>query len=135
MSRIGKKTIDIPVIPPDSKLAVTLVAEDEFGFVERISIYNLKRENNKIGETYQIGCRFAIINPYIRLAMDGKPMIRVDDPKSIIFYDKTANDICRFCGKENSKYKCSKCQIAKYCCKEFQLDDWKIFKHVLICNS
>ena len=131
---IKLKAIELPIVPPESALAVRIMAEDEFGFAERISIYNLRRDkSNRIEESYKLGRIFSIVNPYIRMARDGKPMIRVDDPKSVIFFDDIQRDICRFCLKGNSKYNCSKCKIAQYCCKECQIDDWKVFKHKLVC--
>ena len=129
------KTIDIPIIPPALTLALRLVAEDEFGFAERIAIYNLSRDNIKhLEESYKIGVQFCIISPYIRQALDNRPMLRVDDPKSIIFVDEIKQDICRFCGKDDSKFSCSKCKVAKYCSKECQIDDWKILNHKIICD-
>ena len=114
-------------------LAIDLVAQDENGMVERVAIYNLDREDKKIIRIYNIGSKFSIINPYIRMAADFKPMIRIDDPKTIILSDDNKVDPCRLCLKENSKFKCSKCHKANYCSKECQIDDWKIFQHKSIC--
>jgi hypothetical protein len=47
-------------------------------------------------------------------------MIRVDDPDSILFIEEIKKDICRFCGQSDSRFKCSKCDKAKYCSKECQ---------------
>jgi hypothetical protein len=47
-------------------------------------------------------------------------MIRVDDPDSILFIEESKKDICRFCGQSDSRFKCSKCDKAKYCSKECQ---------------
>jgi MinD superfamily P-loop ATPase len=60
-------------------------------------------------------------------------MIRVDDPDSILFIEESKKDICRFCGQSDSRFKCSKCDKAKYCSKECQTSDWKLLKHKLIC--
>ena len=96
-------------------------------------IYNLKDEKEQIENTYQIGTEFSVINPYVRMAADMQPGIRVDDPRSIFLSGRIKKEMCRFCMKEDSKFKCSKCSKAKYCSKECQIDDWKILQHKLIC--
>jgi hypothetical protein len=126
------RNIDITVVGLSSTF---LIVEDENGFAERLFIYNLKDSKKDIEKTYQIGSCFSIINPYVRMAADMKPAIRVDDPKSIVFIQKEIQDVCRFCLKEDHNMKkCSRCGKAKYCSKECQIDDWKILQHKLICN-
>jgi hypothetical protein len=125
--------IDVPVYRPPP-LSTLFLAQDEHGMVERVAMYNLGLSENSILETYKIGRNFSIINPYIRMATDMKPMIRIDDPRTIILSDEQmTNNPCCLCLKKNSKYSCSKCHKAKYCSKECQIDDWKIFQHKNLC--
>jgi hypothetical protein len=126
--------IDIPVYQPPP-LSTLFLAQDEHGMVERVAVYNLDLSENSILETYKIGCKFSIINPYIRMATDMKPMIRIDDPRTIILSDKQMTNPCCLCLKEDSKFSCSKCHRAKYCSKECQIDDWKIFQHKNLCSN
>ena len=73
-------------------------------------------------------------NPFF-FYFKGKPSIRIDDPKSIIFIGEKLKDVCRFCGKEDSTYECPKCHEAKYCSKECQIYDWNVLKHKMICTK
>ena len=47
--------------------------------------------------------------------------------------DEKYDDVCRFCGKQDSKFECSKCKSAKYCSEECQKLDWNVYKHKLVC--
>jgi tetratricopeptide (TPR) repeat protein len=87
--------IDVPVYQPPP-LSTLFLAQDEHGMVERVAMYNLGLSENSILETYKIGRKFSIINPYIRMANDMKPMIRIDDPRTIILSDEqmTKLNIC-----------------------------------------
>ncbi len=120
--------IDVPLYQPPP-LSTRLLAQDEHGMVERVAIYNLDLSENSILETYKIGCKFSIINPYIRMAADMKPMIRIDDPRTIILSDEQKKSPCCLCLKENSKSNSSKYHRAKYYSKECRIVDWKIFHH------
>ncbi|XP_065639984.1 uncharacterized protein LOC136072655 [Hydra vulgaris] len=124
--------IDIPIV--GLLISVYFVVEDKNKIVSRLCICNLGENYQSIKKLFPVGCTFSIINPYIRLAIDGEPMIRVDDPNSVIMSEKCKIDMCLYCGKEESKYTCSKCKIAKYCSKECQCNDWKILKHKSACN-
>lgn len=116
-----------------SGFSVDFVIEDKFKFVERMAIYNLGDDYESIFKKFAIGSKFLIINPYIRMANDGKPMIRISDPSSIKSVDLKVEKMCRFCGNGNSKFNCSKCLKALYCSKECQTNDWKLLNHKLIC--
>jgi hypothetical protein len=126
--------IDVPLYQPPP-LSTRLLAQDEHGMVERVAIYNLGLSEKSILETYKIGCKFSLINPYIRMANDMKPMIRIDDPRTIILSDEQMTYPCCLCLKEDSKYNCSKCHRAKYCSRECQIADRKIFQHKTICSN
>nr|XP_047130314.1 uncharacterized protein LOC124810111 [Hydra vulgaris] len=123
--------INIPMV--NLFTSVHFVVEDENEIVARLCINNLGKDYQLINNMFPVGCIFSVIDPYVRLAADGKPMIRVDDPNSIIMSEKFKINMCLYCGKEKSKYTCSKCKIAKYCTKECQYNDWKFLKHKSVC--
>ena len=124
--------VDIPIIGVFS--SVHFVVEDEKRFVEKLCIYNLGEDYQLIKEKFPVGCIFTIIDPYAILTDDGKPMIKVDNPNTVIMSGKTKLDICLYCGKEQSMYKCSRCKTVKYCSKQCQNNDWKILNHKDVCN-
>ena len=126
--------IDVPILPMVAGQAIALVGEDEHGYAERVCVYNIGEDYEKILDTYDIGAKIAIVNPYVRMAMDGKPVIRVDDPKTVIFVDEKKKNVCRYCGQANAPFKCQQCKNAYYCSKDCQTDDWKILKHKIICS-
>jgi hypothetical protein len=66
-SILALKSIDIPTVTISTKL----VAVDDNNIAERVAIYNLKGDEDKIREMFPVGCRFSIINPNIRMAVDG----------------------------------------------------------------
>ena len=114
--------------------SINLIVEDKEKFAHRMAIYNDNFGMKAISKTYPMGVEFCIINPYIRMAADGKPMIRVDDPKTIMFTGSMKVEMCYYCGKEKAKNMCGRCKEAKYCSVECQTNDWKILKHNLICQ-
>lgn len=114
--------------------SVFFIVDDQDGSMERLSIYNLGDDYDKIRQDFKIGTWITIINPYIRQAADGKPMIRVDDVKSIMFTGKFTNKMCQYCGKSDSKFNCSKCMKAFYCSKQCQVNDWKELNHKHVCS-
>ncbi|KAG0221216.1 hypothetical protein BGW41_007109 [Actinomortierella wolfii] len=116
--------------PLDNSMSISFVAEDSNSDVQRVSLYNFDK-SHLLG----IGAKINIINPYLRIALDGKPVIRVDDPNSVFVSPQRIVDMCHFCGKANSKYSCSKCKKSKYCSKECQVLDWKEYNHKLVCAS
>jgi len=115
-------------VPFDNNMSISFVAEDSNSNVQRVSLYNFDKKH-----TLAIGAKISIINPYLRTAMDGRPLIRVDDPNSVIVSPHQIADMCHYCGKGQSKYSCSKCKQSKYCSKECQVLDWKEYSHKLIC--
>lgn len=124
------RNIDLPAV---GSTGTHFVIEDENKFVEHLSVYNLGTNYGKILQEFRIGVEFAIINPYVRIASDGKSVIRVDDPKSIRFSGKVIEKMCRNCGKEDSQFNCAKCKVAFYCSKECQIYDWKTLDHKHVC--
>ncbi|KAF9328543.1 Stress-induced-phosphoprotein 1 [Podila minutissima] len=115
-------------VPFNNNMSISFVAEDSNLNVQRVSLYNFDKRH-----ILAIGAKISVINPYLRAAMDGKPLIRIDDPNSIIVSPHQIVDMCHYCGKGQSKYSCSKCRRAKYCSKECQVLDWKEYSHKLIC--
>jgi hypothetical protein len=132
--------------------------QDAEGRVERLALYNLPK---RLSKAITIGQKIAITNPYMRMAKDGKPMIRVDDPASVQLLEKVA--ICHFCAKQAAKlFCCGKCRSALYCrytstctsgrhagqadkkcsslccthhplSKQCQVSDWKELNHKAVC--
>ncbi|KAG0257105.1 hypothetical protein BGZ95_005326 [Linnemannia exigua] len=116
-------------VPFNNSMSISFVAEDSNLDVQRVSLYNFDKKH-----ILAIGAKLSVINPYLRTAMDGKPLIRIDDPNSVIVSPHQIVDMCHYCGKGQSKYSCSKCRRAKYCSKECQVLDWKEYSHKLICT-
>lgn len=120
--------IDIPL---RTGMSIMLVVEDKNNHVQRVALYNFN-ENIASAEELGVGSKLSIINPYIRMAQDGKPLIRVDDPSSVILCGKNVN-MCAHCGNLSASSVCGGCNTTKYCSKECQARDWKEFQHKLIC--
>ncbi|CAF1449022.1 unnamed protein product [Adineta steineri] len=123
-----------PVVEP----SIWLLFEDDNGDLERLFLYNIPASEGwqLIKDTYVYGTKISILNPYMRMAADGKPAIRVDDASSIILHGGTHNvkDMCRYCTKANAARVCGKCKSAHYCSKECQTIDWKQCGHKLVCD-
>ncbi|CAF4121941.1 unnamed protein product [Rotaria sordida] len=120
--------------------SIHLVIEDENFDCERMLIYNFPEEQGEylISKLYTIGSKMHIINPYLRIgAGDMKPTVRVDDFSSIVMQSESEwiLNMCRYCCEANASKVCSKCQQAHYCSKECQINDWKLYKHKLICKN
>ncbi|KAG0292804.1 Stress-induced-phosphoprotein 1 [Linnemannia gamsii] len=115
-------------VPWNNNMSISFVAEDSNLNVQRVSLYNFDKKH-----TLAIGAKISVINPYLRIAMDGSPIIRIDDPNSVIVSPHQIVDMCHYCGKGQSKYSCAKCKRSKYCSKECQVLDWKEYEHKLIC--
>lgn len=128
---INLRVFDYPLFGFTS---VFFLVEDKNQSMELLSVYNLGEDYDKIRQDFKIGTWLAIVNPYIRQAADGKPMIRVDDVNSIKFTGKFTNKMCQYCGYADSKFNCSKCMKAFYCSKQCQVNDWKQLNHKLLCS-
>lgn len=120
--------------------SIHLVIEDENFDCERMLIYDFPKEQGEylISKVYTIGNKMHIISPYLRIgANDRKPSIRVDDFSSIIMQNEAERilNMCRYCGEANAPHLCSKCEQSRYCSKECQTMDWKLYKHKLICKN
>jgi tetratricopeptide (TPR) repeat protein len=120
--------------------SVHIVVEDEHLDCERMHIYNSPKGQDEhfTRKVFTIGSKMHIINPYLRIGVnDMKSTIRVDDFSSIIMQSESERvvNMCRCCGEANAHHVCSKCKQARYCSKECQTMDWKLYKHKLICKS
>ena len=118
--------------------SIHLVIEDENLDCDHMVIYGFPETQGKhlIDEVFTIGMKMNIINPYLRIgANDGKPFIRVDDFSSIIMQNESERvvNMCRCCGESNALHVCGRCKRARYCNKECQIADWKLYEHKLIC--
>jgi len=119
--------------------SIHLVVEDENLDCEQMCIYGFPQAQGEylIKEVFKIGTKMNVMNPYLRIgAYDMKPMVRVDEFLSIIMQDETERviNMCRCCGKPNSLHVCVKCKKARYCSKECQTMDWKLYGHNQICK-
>jgi TPR repeat protein len=120
--------------------SIHLVVEDENLDSERMFIYGFSESQGKhlINEVFTIGSKMSIINPYLRLgAFDHQPLIRVDDFASIITHSESERiiNMCRCCGQANAPHVCAICTKARYCSKDCQIMDWKLYEHKLICRK
>ncbi|CAF5022111.1 unnamed protein product, partial [Rotaria sp. Silwood1] len=120
--------------------SIHLVIEDENFDCERMLVYSFPKEQGEylISKLYTIGSKMHIINPYLRIgAGDMKPTVRVDDCSSIVMQSESERilNMCRYCCEANASKVCSRCQQAHYCSKECQINDWKLYKHKLICKN
>ncbi|CAF4987576.1 unnamed protein product, partial [Rotaria sp. Silwood1] len=120
--------------------SIHLVVEDENLDSERMFIYGFPEAQGEhlINEVFTIGSKMNIINPYLRLgANDHEPLVRVDDFASIIMHSESERiiNMCRCCGKANASHVCGKCKQARYCSKDCQIMDWKLYQHKLIFDS
>lgn len=119
--------------------SIHLVIEDENFDCERMFVYNFAEEQGEylVSKLYTIGSKMHIINPYLRIgAGDMKPTIRVDEISSIVMQSESERilNMCRYCCQANASKCCGKCYQARYCSKECQTMDWKLYKHKLICK-
>ncbi|CAL8124836.1 unnamed protein product [Orchesella dallaii] len=114
--------------------SIHLVVEDKNGDPARLCIYNVERTAKKIVGKLEFGCKIGILNPYLRISLDGSHGLRVDDPKCIV-YQGRKKDMCRFCGEENAGTLCCLCEKAKYCSEECDEYDHKVMGHGLICDE
>ena len=131
------RNIDFLSLPDDPSHSTMFIIQDENGDIFRLAIYKEGMDPNYICSKYPFMCNIRINNPYMRLAMDGYPMIRVDDPKTVEVEVEKGVDLskyCRRCFKPNSRMYCSKCKMAYYCSKECQEEDWKLLNHNLVCE-
>ena len=120
--------------------SIHLVIEDEHLNCERMFIYGFSESLGEYltNKVYTIGSKLSIINPYLRLgANDMKSLIRVDDLPSITMESESERvlNMCRCCGEPNALHVCGKCKRARYCTKECQEMDWKLYEHKLLCKK
>jgi len=108
------------------------IVQDDRGSVERIGFYNVPDKIKHIFETYfAVGQILRVANPYMRVAQDGKTYIRVENYSALLMLER--KNICYYCLKEGQLKRCAKCQIAEYCSKECQQNDWKKLNHKDVC--
>ncbi|CAF1308891.1 unnamed protein product [Adineta ricciae] len=120
--------------------SIHLVIEDENFDCQRMLIYEISDEEGEqlTSKLYTIGKKIHVINPYLRIGkLDMKPSIRVDDISSIVMQSKSEwiLNMCRYCCEANALKFCGQCRQARYCSKECQTSDWKLYKHKLICKN
>lgn len=81
--------------------SLTLQLVDENNDFQRCFVYNYSElcSGDEVQKKLGFGSSFSILNPYMRIAQDMKPGIRIDDPRSIIINSTAADQSkkCRFC--------------------------------------
>lgn len=114
--------------------SISQIAEDENGDAQRIFIYNFPQDHNT-QNAIGFGCKITVVNPYFRLAKDGRPMIRVDDIALMFLHSNIANKKrCRYCGKESdSTVPCRLCKRSFYCSKVCLKKDSLDMNHNAVC--
>lgn len=120
--------------------SIHLVVEDDNFNCEFMCIYGFPEAHGKhlVGEVFTLGTKMSVINPYHRIgANDMKPMIRIDEFSSIIMANESERvvDMCRCCHQPNAPHICRRCQQARYCSKECQTLDWKLYEHKWMCRT
>ena len=119
--------------------SIQLVVEDNHGNTERLFIYNYPPHEAEylMRDRFVVGCQLAVINPYLRLAMDGKPGVRLDDYKSIVSHplSEAEKAVCWYCLTNAATKVCAKCHLARYCSKNCQRQDWKAYDHKRLCKG
>lgn len=120
--------------------SIHLVVIDENNDCERLFIYNFPESQAEylVSKVFTIGSKMDVINPYLRIGKnDSQPLIRIDDFTSIIMQNESQRiiNMCRCCGRSNASHVCSRCKRARYCSKECQTIDWKLYCHKLICRT
>lgn len=114
--------------------SITTLVEDEDGEVERLAIYGY-RDMDNAQEEIGYGARIIIVVPTYKRAGDGKYVIRVDNPDTIIKQGTGGKEQrCRFCGKRGKTgIECRKCRRVSYCSKVCLKKDAEELQHELIC--
>jgi hypothetical protein len=107
------------------------VLVDDSGRAERIAFYNI---DNATRGQLTVGRRLSVYDPYLRVAADGNPAVRIDDPTTLEFHDAVA--ICNNCAQPVAKLMaCARCRAVAYCSKQCQQHDWTMLGHKTLCSS
>uniref|UniRef100_T1J235 MYND-type domain-containing protein n=1 Tax=Strigamia maritima TaxID=126957 RepID=T1J235_STRMM len=112
--------------------SIQLLLEDNNSDVMQAAVYNITMDWT-VGGKFAYGSKIVIMNPYMSTNTDGKRMLIVEEPNSLIFMSGVSLKFCRFCRKPNADRRCSKCKKAFYCSQECFNSDWKVMNHKLIC--
>lgn len=116
---------------------VMLMGQDSAGDVIFVALYcdSPSTQDDDLQQKVGYGCKISIANPWLKFALDGRKMIRVEDDGALFIHKSRDPQKCRFCGNANSEKKCARCKRAYYCSRECQTHDWKILKHKEICDG
>uniref|UniRef100_A0A915DS64 MYND-type domain-containing protein n=1 Tax=Ditylenchus dipsaci TaxID=166011 RepID=A0A915DS64_9BILA len=123
---------------PHTINAVFLQVSDETDFVQKMAIYNWPNTTNKqeLMKTFPPNRTLCLINPHMRIALDGESILHVQSPAYIVLGTAPLFDqSCHCCGAQGQTMKCSSCKLARYCSKQCQKHDWTEFGHKLVCQS
>lgn len=114
--------------------SVNIIGQDSDGNVKRIFIYNIP-QNKETQDSVGYGCTITIVNPYHKIGKaDGMPMIRVDNPSTVIYHSALTNKKrCRYCGDPRGTISCRNCKRAYYCSQKCLTLDSSENQHKLVC--
>ena len=68
---------------PFSTVGIYLAIEDINKKIVEVSVYNklpMTANLKEIDNIFKVGCRIGIKNPYLRLCVDGRLILRIDNP-------------------------------------------------------
>lgn len=114
----------------------TIARDDKFTY-QRLAIYGYSPTRKDLLKNLGFGSKISIINPYYKMAMDGKMCIRVDDFSLVYIHNDLKNaKLCRYCGDENQKQpiQCRSCKRCYYCSKKCLKLDRTRLGHDYICD-
>lgn len=115
--------------PLNSNQGAYYLIKDDNDDVIRLGIYKF---SSKFKSNFIPGTKVIIYNPYMRMAIDNIPVIRVNDPSTIDVVDIVKN-VCLVCSKPESKFLCGNCKRSRYCSNECKNYDWEKLEHKTYC--
>lgn len=131
----GRVLTAMVVVAPLKMIALQTAIEDCQRGGAALSLYNLTPAQTRLIVPGRI---LRIRNPYLREALDGTLMLRVDRPKETVKM-LGLTPLCWYCLRIESPStilkRCGSCKQAGYCSVECQRRDWKENGHKLMCSK
>ncbi|KAL6069720.1 TOM (translocase of outer membrane) complex component [Balamuthia mandrillaris] len=69
--------------------ALISIVEDQEGQVTRLALYNYAMPTAVPEAVLPRGTRLALLDPFYKMAMDGQPVLRCDNPAAVVVFDPT----------------------------------------------
>ncbi|KAL6043620.1 STIP1 y and U box-containing protein 1 [Balamuthia mandrillaris] len=69
--------------------ALISIVEDQEGQVTRLALYNYAMQTAVPEAVLPRGTRLALLDPFYKMAMDGQPVLRCDNPAAVVVFDPT----------------------------------------------